>query len=117
MANEPVATKNTFKRKFPLIVVEAYPWRKHGDHPKDKPVKLHDGTLTGEGLVVGFYKPKHNAYKSCPHACGKDMKDHGSVATGLVCPGDWIVTVGEDKYEHEKPTAFSDKYEAVTVEK
>jgi hypothetical protein len=45
-------------------------------------------------------------------SCGCPLREHGLAKTGLVCPGDWVVT-GADCMRVLRPAAFFWSYEAV----
>ena len=71
------------------IVIEAYLWRRNGDHPGD-------GPSTQEGLVVRYFRrPDVFGDMPCPECSGAYHR-HGWIDTSdgghRVCPGDWVIT-------------------------
>lgn len=86
---------------------DAYQWFANGDHPGDFP-PITDGMACPpvtydadyqrandwEGQVIRRYRGDDGTCRRC----GEPMHAHGSLRTSacsaIVCPGDWIVTVG-----------------------
>ena len=103
------------------IELEAFLWRKNGDHPEDGK-ETFQSPANGEvylceGKVVRYYRhPRDEAERLCQY-CGAKMHVHGWIDTQegghIVCPGDWIVTglVGE-RYP-VKPAIMLKKYEMI----
>lgn len=86
---------------FKLKKIEATKWVKNGDHPKDG--------RSGEGKVVRYFRhPDFDSETKCPK-CGIRYHNHGWLDQypdqGPVCPGTYIVTVG-DEYQPLEPKIF-----------
>lgn len=94
--------------------MESIQWFKNGDHPLDGCVEYetyNQGNgctdqapyweLT-EGKVVKYFRfPEIHEQDICPD-CNKRYKEHGwleFLPNGQkVCPGDWIITLGDGRY-------------------
>ncbi len=100
------------------VIIEAYPWRRNGDHPDDGAEVLEEGEFKGqlsEGNVVRYFRrPNVHGGTKCKK-CGKAMYHHGWVDTEegghIVCPGDWIIKGVEGEYYPCKPLIFEKTYE------
>ena len=109
-----------FRKK--LVVIEATPWFKNGDHPKDAcvPIQPSEGDqelFYSEGKVVRYYRnPKVSGIIRCSQ-CRRTMHDHGWIDTleggHTVCPGDWVITGVEGELYPCKPDIFEATYEPV----
>jgi len=86
-------------RKKP-VVIEAFQWLKHGDHPKVIK-KYKDDDVRGTALCK----------------CNWRMYDHGIINTlegvHIVCPGDWIITGVKGEQYPCKPDIFDMTYDKV----
>ena len=93
-----------------VVVVDATQWFVNGDHPEDG-YKI-------EGKIVRFFRrPDKPGITKC-EKCDKEMIAHGWIESNntlvggyIVCPGDWIITVGKDVYSACKPDIFEKNYE------
>lgn len=119
-------------RKKP-IAIEAFRWFKNGDHPDDRvgeiiadPMYPNDRSKDYErleGRVVRFFRRPEPTYSGeLVHefsTCGHTWHDHGWIDTpdgdgGIpVCPGDWIITRANGKFEPCNPEIFEQTYEPV----
>ncbi len=103
------------------VEIEATQWFKNGDHPRDNSVPIKDDKgddtpeLTEGKIVRKFHSPNIPAGSACPK-CGKRISNHGLMGTGIVCPGDWIITEANGKMYSDRPLAFGKFYEEVPVE-
>ena len=104
------------------VVLEAFLWRKNGDHPDDGKETFigEDGqTYLCEGKVVRYYRhPNDSGERPCCY-CGAPMHYHGWIDTleggHIVCIGDWIVTGLEGERYPVKPGIMSKKYEMLQL--
>jgi hypothetical protein len=91
-------------RKRPALL-EATQWFRNGDHPQDEITLIDtpDGpSRASEGKVVRFWRSLNiPGDRACEH-CGNPMRLHGELtnrAEEVVCPGDYIVTKGGQRYK------------------
>lgn len=102
------------------VVVHAHQWWKNGDHPDDNAerntVATIDGKpvleMLGEGKVVRRFRHPDLPGTDLHRACGSSWDIHGWIKDGnqTVCPGDWVVTVEDGKYEVVKQNMFDVDY-------
>lgn len=112
------------------IEVEAIRWWQNGDHPNDhEPIK-QDPThfdahqyveyLKTDGAVVGRWPLKGLDTHILCNICGEKMGDHGWIQNEhdaqIVCPGDYVVTVGPDTYQSIRPKYFESSYVELPTE-
>ena len=93
---------------------DAQQWFRNGDHPDDE-CRVIVGPKEGlafwsEGAVVRYYRnPLMDGKFECEY-CHYQMHIHGWIDSGgdgqTVCPGDWIVRDGVDKYRAIPQDAF-----------
>lgn len=131
-----VNDKPKFKLFRPSGIIQAAQWFKNGDHPEDYEMG-RKGTKDGkpyifseeecramdwEGNIVRYFRhPQINGESHCP-TCGKTMHEHGWIennlieygtAPGIVCPGDWIISIkvgGYRKYRIVENSLFTKQY-------
>ena len=101
-------------------IIEVYQWFRNGDHPEDNCI-LYVSPDTGlefwgEGHVIRYFRHPGVGGKTRCKDCGHQMHIHGWIDKWLrpdrdkidyVCPGDWIVKVGND-YESYQEGFFSE---------
>jgi hypothetical protein len=107
--------------KLRPVVFSAVQWFENGDHPDDEirqvPYLDREGTFDSEGKVVRrFRHPNVPSDHICSN-CGEKYHIHGWIDSGMdgqtVCPGQWVVDVGNRKYEVLNHGEFISKYEAI----
>ena len=109
------------------VVVDAFQWRKNGDHPNDHvgervsdPTNWSGGYIRREGAVVRFFRRPEPEYGDgkIHQDCGYTWHQHGWIDTleggHTVCPGDWIITGVRGEYYPIKDSIFQETYEEVT---
>ena len=120
------STTMSFRRKSETI--QASRWWMNGDHPDDASVLIKGdaGPFLSEGKVVRRFN-RHDVDHAglCPHCNhifhipGGSDADHGWIDGGpggrIVCPGDWILTIG-DQHFPIKPDLFEAIFEAAPDE-
>lgn len=118
-------------------IIEAHRWYKNGDHPRDYDTDeigfadRPDGTqamvtFTGEhrkannweGSVVRYYRHPEVPSDMVCAVCHHTMHNHGWIDSGgegrIVCPGDYVITSGED-FIPMHPEAFDATHRALVV--
>lgn len=90
--------------------ISAQQWFKNGDHALDYKDRPEAKEHKWEGSVVRYWRDPFIEGSSVCEACGEVMDKHGWIdkaPTGrTVCPGDFIVELGERDYYPMKTEVF-----------
>ena len=101
--------------------LDAQQWFRNGDHSDDACRVITGGTdklqFWTEGKVVRYYRnPIVEGTFECQN-CHYQMHIHGWIDRGTsgqtVCPGDWIIREGLDKYIAVPPGSLKIMYEEI----
>lgn len=96
--------------KSPTPPHVAIQWHENGDHPQDHSIALFDSEtgepFLSEGKIVRRFRHPEVPEDSVCWLCGFTYHAHGWIEpdkrktskVSNVCPGDWIIQVGENDY-------------------
>lgn len=101
--------------------LDAQQWFRNGDHSDDESIVCTNSEgleFWSEGDVVRYFRHPNVPGKDRCSVCHKQMHIHGWIDNGgpigaSVCPGDWIIREGMDKYLAVPPGAFKEMYEEI----